>query len=111
MGTRRNDKKLIGGDGMTYKELKIQVSKNASVPYKVADRVVEEVFHTLKNAMLRGDRIQIPAFGVFYTKVRNPRKIRTFHGEIKQLPSKRIPVFAPAKALKKEIESNTFKET
>ena len=96
---------------MTYKELKIQVSKNAQVPYKVADKVVEEVFQTLKNVMARGDRLQIPGFGVFYTKVRSPRKVKTFHGEIKQLPSKRIPVFAPAKALKSEIESNTFKET
>ena len=92
---------------MTYKELKIQVSKNAQVPVKVADKVVEEVFHTLKSVMLRGDRLQVPGFGVFYTKIRSSRKVKT-HGEIKQLPSKRVPVFAPAKALKKEIESNTF---
>ena len=95
---------------MTYKELKIQVSKNTSVPYEIAEKVVEETFFTIKDILLKGDRIQIPAFGVFYTKVRNPRKVRTFRGEVKQLPSKRIPVFAPARALKKEIESNTFKE-
>jgi len=95
---------------MTYKELKIQVSKNAQIPYEIADRTVEEVFQTIKNALLRGERLQVPAFGVFYVKTKKPRKVKTFHGKMKELPSKKIPIFAPAKALKKEIESNTFKE-
>lgn len=95
---------------MTYKELKVQVSKNAQVPYEIADKAVEETFQTIKNALLRGERLQIPAFGVFYVKTKKPRKVRTIHGKTEELPSKKIPVFAPSKALKHEIESNTFKE-
>ncbi|SNZ08248.1 integration host factor subunit beta [Persephonella hydrogeniphila] len=95
---------------MTYKELKVQVSKNAQVPFQIVDKVVEELFQTVRNALLRGERLQIPAFGVFYVKTRKPRKVRTIEGKIKQLPTRRVPVFAPAHALKKEIESNTFKE-
>ncbi len=95
---------------MTYKELKVQVSKNAQVPYEIADKAVEETFQTIKNALLRGERLQIPAFGVFYVKTRKPRKVKTVKGELKQLPTRKIPVFAPSLALRKEIESNTFKE-
>ncbi len=95
---------------MTYKELKVQVSKNAQVPYETADRVVEEVFQTIKSVLRKGERLQIPMFGVFYVKARKPRKVKTYHKKTKQLPFRRIPAFAPALALKHEIESNTFKE-
>ena len=94
---------------MTKYELVKTVSINAKVDEETANKVIEETFQTIANVLQVGDRIKIPLFGVFHTKIRNPRKhVNPQTKEVKILPAKKIIVFAPAKALKDKVETHVY---
>ena len=94
---------------MTLYELKKAVSVNAKVDEETASKVIEETFETIARVLEVGDRLQIPHFGVFYTKIRNPK--RYYNPKTKEtsiLPAKKVIVFAPAKALKDKVETHIY---
>jgi integration host factor subunit beta len=66
-----------------------------------ATRIVNIFFQTIKDALIRGDRVEIRGFGSFKIKDyqgyngRNPRT-----GQSVQVQPKRLPFFRPGKELK-----------
>jgi len=71
-----------------------------------AAEAVNALFEGMKEALLRGDRIELRGFGVFQVKNRkrgvgrNPKT-----GAKVQVPPKRIPYFKPGKHLREELLS------
>jgi DNA-binding protein HU-beta len=78
-----------------------QVAEDASITKVKAVEAVEAVFHAMKTAMKRGERIELRGFGVFQVKPRkkgigrNPRTGR----EVRIPPGKTIR-FKPGKNLR-----------
>lgn len=94
---------------MTKYELVKAVSINANVDEETTNKIIEETFQKIAEVLQAGDRIQIPLFGVFYTKIRNPK--RYYNPKTKEtsiLPAKKVIVFAPAKALKDKVETHIY---
>jgi DNA-binding protein HU-beta len=79
-----------------------QVAEEASITKIKAVEAVEAVFEAMKNAMQRGERIELRGFGVFQVKSRkrgigrNPRTGR----EVRIPPGKTIR-FKPGKNLRR----------
>ncbi len=76
-------------DGLTLKQTEI---------------VVETVFDSIKEALRRGEKIEIRGFGNFRLKERQPRKARNPKtGESVDVPQKKAIRFKAGKALKEAL--------
>jgi DNA-binding protein HU-beta len=76
------------------------VVTSASISRTKAEKAVETVFEALKNAMGRGQRIELRRFGVFSVKPRKTgigRNPRT--GEEVSIPPGKVVRFKPGKEL------------
>jgi DNA-binding protein HU-beta len=77
-----------------------RVADKTGVPKMKAEQAVEALFHSMKEALTRGERIELRGFGVFVVKPRkrgvgrNPRT-----GEEVAIPSGKTIRFKPGKEL------------
>ncbi len=77
-----------------------RVADKTGVPKMKAEQAVDALFHSMKEALTRGERIELRGFGVFVVKPRkrgvgrNPRT-----GEEVAIPSGKTIRFKPGKEL------------
>ena len=77
-----------------------RVAERTGVPKMKAEQAVDALFHSMKEALTRGERIELRGFGVFVVKPRkrgvgrNPRT-----GEEVAIPSGKTIRFKPGKEL------------
>jgi len=94
---------------MNKADLVAKLSEKENVPLKVAKVIVELLFNAMKEALERGERIEVRGFGNFIVKNyagykgRNPKT-----GDIVDVPAKRLPFFKVGKELKQIV--NNFGE-
>ena len=90
---------------MNKSELIEMVAERARITKKRAEDVVNFIFDSMVNAMVRGDRIEIRGIGSFVVKEygsytgRNPRT-----GQSIQVTPKRLPFFKVGKELKERVD-------
>ncbi len=68
-------------------------------------RLVEAFLDAVKDALARGDRIELRGFGVFkvrHRKARTGRNPKT--GEPVEVPSRDVPVFEPSRHLRSRVD-------
>lgn len=93
---------------ITKAELINIVSEKAGITRVKAETVVNTIFDSMVEALLRDDRIEIRGFGSFVNreyksyKGRNPRT-----GEVIDVEEKKLPFFKVGKELKDEINKGT----
>ena len=91
---------------MTKSELIANLSKEADLPLKKAEKLVTLAFEDLSQALAEGERIEIRGFGSFKIKHyrayrgRNPKTSEAF-----QVEPKNLPVFKCGLELKRRINS------
>lgn len=70
--------------------------------------VVDTVFESVKNALLKGEKIEIRGFGNFRLKTRKPRKARNPKtGDSVEVPGKKVLYFKVGKALREALNAET----
>jgi integration host factor subunit beta len=78
--------------------------KVGSLTRKQTEIVVDTVFDSIKEALIRGEKIEIRGFGNFKPKNRKPRKARNPKtGEKVDVPQKRVLHFKVGKALRESM--------
>jgi nucleoid DNA-binding protein len=71
------------------------------VPEEKAEKIVELFFTTIKEALIKGERVHLVNFGEFRTRVRKEREgVNPQTQERMVIKSKRVPIFKPAAAFK-----------
>ena len=91
---------------MTKADLINIISEKAGITRVKAETVVNTVFDSMVDALLRNDRIEIRGFGSFVNREyeayrgRNPRT-----GEVINVEQKRLPFFKVGKELKEDINN------
>jgi len=89
-----------------------RVADKTGVPKMKAEQAVEALFHSMKEALTRGERIELRGFGVFVVKPRkrgvgrNPRT-----GEEVAIPSGKTIRFKPGKELQAHEDGETPDDT
>lgn len=89
---------------MTKADLINLISEKAGITRVKAETVVNTIFDSMVEALMRNDRIEIRGFGSFVNryygayKGRNPRT-----GEVINVQEKKLPFFKVGKELKEEI--------
>jgi integration host factor subunit beta len=92
---------------MNKSELIEAVAQKAKVTKKRAEDVVNLIFDSMVDAVVRGERIEIRGLGSFVVKEygsytgRNPRT-----GESIQVRPKRLPFFKVGKELKERVDAS-----
>lgn len=93
---------------MTKSGLIDKVSENINeLTRKQTEIIVETVFESMKEALSRGEKVEIRGFGNFRLKKRESRKARNPKtGETVEVPPKSIIYFKVGKELKEAINRN-----
>lgn len=72
---------------------------------KKAGEAVNCVLDSIKDALSRGEKVQLIGFGSFEVKERSSRKGRNPQtGEVIDIPAKKVPVFRAGEVLKQVIQ-------
>lgn len=89
---------------MNKAELISAVAANAEVSQKVAAKAVVAVMDEIKEALKKGDKVQLVGFGSFEVKNKAERKGKNPRtGEAITIPASKAPVFKAGKAFKDYI--------
>lgn len=89
---------------MTKSQLIEEVAARAGLTRKLAEQLVNAIFQSMEDALVRGDRIEIRGFGSFKTKHyaaytgRNPKT-----GEPIPVEAKVLPVFKVGRQLRERV--------
>ena len=90
---------------MNKSDLIEALSKEAGLPVRKAEEVVNTVFNSMADSLAKGDRVEIRGFGSFKIKHydgytgRNPKT-----GELIEVKPKRLPFFKCGKDLKERVD-------
>lgn len=90
---------------MNKSDLIVELAKEADLPQRKSEEIVNLVFDTLSRALLEGDRVEIRGFGSFMVKEyqgytgRNPKT-----GERISVEEKRLPFFKCGKDLREKVD-------
>ena len=89
---------------MNKQELVANVAEQASLTKKDAEKAVNALFETIKDALSKDDRVQLIGFGTYEVKTRQARKGRNPQtGQEIKIPASKTPVFKAGKALKDSV--------
>ena len=82
---------------MNKAEFIAQVAQRSGMTKKDAE--------TIASVLETGDKLNLPGFGAFETRIRPPRTCRNIHtGAPIEVAEARVPVFKPAKTLKERVD-------
>jgi len=90
---------------MTKSDLVEKMSESlTSLTKKECEGSVDTVFHNMKDALHRGEKIEIRGFGSFTVRTRRAKEGRNPKtGEKVAIPEKRIPFFKVGKELREMV--------
>ena len=93
---------------MVKQDLVDRLVDRSGVSRTKAEQIFEALFHSLKEAMIRGERIELRGFGVFIVK---PRKVgvgrNSRTGEEAPIPTGKTIRFKPGKELQPREKSDS----
>ncbi len=80
------------------------VAEATGLKKKDAEKAVNAVFASIRNALESEDKIQLAGFGTFKVKERKERVCRNPRSEgTITVPASKVPAFVPAKGLKDAV--------
>jgi len=91
---------------MIKADLVNKLAREMDIPKQEAEEGVNLFFHSIKEAILQGEEIEIRGFGSFRFRKRTSRSGRNPRtGEPVKIPPKKVLYFKPSKLLKELINS------
>jgi len=93
---------------MNKSDLIVALAKEADLPLRKAEEIVNLIFETMSKALINGDRIEIRGFGSFMVKEykgytgRNPKT-----GQKIAVTEKKLPFFKTGKELRENVDGDT----
>lgn len=89
---------------MTKNELIEKVARKASLTKRATGDVLDATFDTIRDTLIRGEKVVISGFGTFLIRSRAARRGRNPQtGQTIQLPQRRLPGFTAGKTLKRQV--------
>lgn len=89
---------------MTKAELVVNVAEKSGLDRRKAEKSVNALFETIKNALVEGDKVQIIGFGTFENRERSARTGRNPRtGEPIDIAASKLPSFKAGKGLKDAV--------
>ena len=90
---------------MNKSELTDKVANKAGLTKKQAGECVDAVMESISEALSNQSKVSLKGFGTFEIRKRSARSTKNPQtGEVMQIPSKKVPFFKPAQALKDQVK-------
>lgn len=90
---------------MNRQELINKVSGKADISKTAANKAIEAMLEGIKEALEKGESLQLTGYGTFKTKVRAARTgVNPQSGKKIQIPEKKVPAFVPGKLLREAVK-------
>lgn len=90
---------------MNKAELIKAIAAKSELSQKDAKDALEATLETIKDALVKGEKVQLIGFGTFEVRDRAARKGRNPQtGAEIEIPATKIPAFKPGKALKNVVK-------
>ncbi len=91
---------------MTKADLINHISEKAGITRVKSETVINTIFDSMIEALVRNDRIEIRGFGSFVNRIYEPYKGRNPRtGEVINVGEKKLPFFKVGKQLKETINN------
>lgn len=92
------------GAAVTRARLAEEVARRSGITRREADVVVDTVFDSIREALCRGEEVEIRGFGSFRLRRRNARETRNPRtGQQVRVPSKQVAFFRAGKVLRSRL--------
>jgi len=93
---------------MTRSELILRISERVNhLTKRDTERIVKAIFDNIKDALERGEKVEIRGFGNFRLRERRERRARNPKtGESVSVPSKKVPFFKVGKELREMVDKD-----
>lgn len=89
---------------MTINQLADAVASKMGLSKKQAAEIITSTFDVIAKTMIKGDKVNVPGFGIFRVANRKAREgVNPKTGEKIHIPAKKAAKFRPAKALKEAV--------
>lgn len=89
---------------MKKAEFIAQIAARTGMTKKDAEKAADAVLETITQVLAEGDKLNLPGFGAFETRMRTARTCRNIHtGEPIPVAEAIVPVFKPAKQFKEKV--------
>jgi len=90
---------------MTKKDIILKVSDETNLKQIDVKKVVQKVFDSIIEALVRGEKIELRNFGVFKLKQRKSRTGRNPRtGQVVPVPPRKVVIFKPGLEMKQKIK-------
>ncbi|OQY23344.1 MAG: integration host factor subunit beta [Desulfobacteraceae bacterium 4572_35.2] len=81
------------------------MDEDSQLNKKESELIVNTIFDSISNALVRGDRVEIRGFGSFSIREREARQARNpKSGNLIDIPSKKTPFFKTGKELRERVD-------
>jgi DNA-binding protein HU-beta len=90
---------------MTKVELVNGIAERVRMPRRTVKSIIEEVFVSIGDALVKGEKYTFTDFGTFEVKDRAAREGRNPQDPSKtmKIPAKKVPAFRPGKGLREKV--------
>lgn len=89
---------------MNKQELVVALAERLDLSAKETGKVLDETFAVISEALLKGDVVKVPGFGIFEVKERAERHgVKPGTTEEIVIPAKKVVRFKTAKTLKEKL--------
>ena len=97
-----------GGGGMIKSELILHIAQqNPHLYQRDVERIINTILNEVKDALTRGDRVELRGFGAFSVKERQARTARNPRtGSPVKVEAKRVPYFKTGKDLRDRLNGD-----
>lgn len=93
---------------MTKADLIREVAKVCNFTARESELVVETIFDSITEALVKGDKVELRGFGSFRIRRRRARRGRNPKtGSLVSVPAKRVPVFKVGRRVRKLVNPST----
>jgi len=81
-----------------------KISQDAGISKKQTEVIIDTVFDSIKDALAKGEKVEIRGFGNFRLRERRARQARNPKtGESVEVPPKKVPFFKVGKELREMV--------
>lgn len=92
---------------MTKHDIVIAISDKTGIERAVVQATIEEIMHSIKDSLSKGENVYLRGFGTFETIVRAEKLGRNISKNTSVvIPAHRIPKFKPCKEFVEQVKNN-----
>ena len=94
---------------MIKKDLATAITEEHGLSQNLSSKIVQTILDKIVHGLINNARIELRRFGIFDTKIQEPRTITLPSGKKIKIPVQKVVTFAPSPTIKKKLNPKSNK--